>query len=95
MLHPKGFPLYFWAESMNISYYIPNRVTLRRGTSTTFYELWKRMKLRVNYFNIFGSKCYYLIDQGQKGKKNPIRDEGIFMGYSLKNRTSTLELECH
>ncbi|KAK2380916.1 putative mitochondrial protein [Trifolium repens] len=38
MLHAKKLPYYFWAEAMNTSCYVHNRVTLRAGTSTTLYE---------------------------------------------------------
>ena len=41
MIHAKKLPYHFWAEAMNTACYIHNRVTLRKGTSTTLYEIWK------------------------------------------------------
>ena len=38
MLHAKHLPLYFWAEAMNTSCHVHNRVTLRTCTTTTLYE---------------------------------------------------------
>ena len=44
MLHAKELPYNLWAEAMNTACYIHNRVTLRRGTPTTLYEIWKGRK---------------------------------------------------
>jgi hypothetical protein len=60
MLHAKHLPYHFWAEAMNTACHIHNRVTLRTGTTTTLYELWKGRKPTVKYFHVFGSKCYIL-----------------------------------
>ena len=82
MLHAKNLPYLFWAEAMNTACYVYNRVSLRVGTTTTLYELWKGMRPTVKYFHIFGSKCYVLADKEQNGKINHVSDEGIFLGYS-------------
>ena len=82
MLHAKQFPLEFRDKAIKNVCYIHNMVTLREGNSTTLYELWKGRKSAVKYFHTFRNKCYLLIDKDQKGKKDPIRDEGVFMGYS-------------
>jgi transposase InsO family protein len=60
LLHAKHLPYRFWAEAMNTACHIHNRVTLRTGTTTTLYELWKGRKPTVKYFHVFGSKCYIL-----------------------------------
>jgi transposase InsO family protein len=49
MLHAKHLPYYFCAEATNTTCYIHNRVTLRKGTSFTLYELWKERKPTVKY----------------------------------------------
>jgi len=56
MLHAKKLPYHFWDEAMNTACYIHNHVTLRFGTSSTLYELWKERKPIVKYFHVFGSK---------------------------------------
>lgn len=56
MLHTKNLPCYFWAEAMSITCHIHIRVTIRSGTNTTQYELWKGRKPNVKYFYVFGSK---------------------------------------
>jgi len=86
MLHAKHFPNHFWAEAMNTTCHIHNKVTLRAGTTTTFYELCKGMKPTVKYFHVFGSKCYILSDRDYRRKMDPKSDEGIFLGYSTNSR---------
>ena len=74
MIHAKMLPMNFWAEAMNTSCYVHNRVTLRKGTSSTLYEIWKGRKPTVKYFRIFGSKCYILTDREQRRKMDPKSD---------------------
>ncbi|KAK2435458.1 hypothetical protein QL285_020513 [Trifolium repens] len=86
MLHAKALPYHFWAEAMNTACYIHNRVTIRKGTSVTLYELWRERKPTVKHFHVFGSKCYILADREQRRKLDPKSDEGIFLGYSTNSR---------
>ncbi|KAK2457508.1 putative mitochondrial protein [Trifolium repens] len=86
MLHAKKLPYHFWAEAMNTACYVHNRVTMRKGTNCTIYELWKDRKPTVKYFHVFGSKCYILADREQRRKMDPKSDEGIFLGYSKNSR---------
>ncbi|XP_058775381.1 secreted RxLR effector protein 161-like [Vicia villosa] len=67
--------MYFWAEAMNTACYVHNRVTLRKGTSSTLYELWRGKKPSVKYFHVFGSKYYILTDRDQRTK----REDSTFM----------------
>ncbi|GAU28621.1 hypothetical protein TSUD_55650 [Trifolium subterraneum] len=86
MLHAKDLPQNLWAEAMNTACYVHNRIKLRKGTTTTIYELWKGRKPTVKYFHVFGSKCYILVDREQRRKTDPKSDEGIFLGYSTNNK---------
>ena len=86
MLHAKNLPYYLWAEAMSTACYILNRVTIRSGTTSTLYEIWKGRKPTVKYFHIFGSKCYILADREQRRKMDPKSEEGIFLGYSTTRR---------
>jgi len=86
MLHAKHLPYRFWAEVMNTTCHIHNRVILRTGTTTTLYELWKGRKPTVKYFHVFGSKCYILSDRDYRRKMDPKSDEEIFFGYSRNNK---------
>jgi len=86
MLHAKHLPYRFGDEVMNTTCHIHNMVTLRTGTTTTLYELWKGRKPTVKYFHEFGSKCYILPDRDYRRKMDPKSDEGIFLGYSTNSR---------
>ena len=71
---------------MNTSCHIGNRIFFRAGIKKTAYEIWKLKKLRVKYFQVFGSKCYILNDRENLGKFDAKSDEGIFLGYSTTSR---------
>ncbi|WJX56460.1 hypothetical protein P8452_42120 [Trifolium repens] len=71
---------------MNTACYVHNKVTLRKGTTSTLYELWKDRKPTVKHFHIFGSKCYILADREPRRKLDPKSDEGFFLGYSTNSR---------
>lgn len=75
----------FWREVDNTIVYIMNRVYIRKGTNKTPYELWFGHVPLVKYFRFFGSKCYIKRDD-DIGKFDEREDEGMFLGYSLKNK---------
>ena len=60
MLHENNLSTYFWAEAVNISCYILNRVLIRPSLDKIPYELWKNKKPNISYFKVFGSKCFIL-----------------------------------
>lgn len=72
--------------SDNSACHIHNMITLRSGTTTTLYELWKGRKPTVKYFHVFGSRCYILSDRDYRRKIDPRNDEGIFLGYSKNSK---------
>src|ERR1044072_7174118 len=86
MLHAKNLPYHFWAEAMNTSCHILYRVTIRSGTNSSLYEIWKWRNPTVKYFHVFGSKCYILTDREQRRKMDPKSEESIFLGYSATSR---------
>ena len=70
-------------ENVIITMYTLNRVQIRKGMDKTPYELSFGHSPSVEYFMIFGSKCYIRRDD-DIGKFDPRSDEGMFLGYSLK-----------
>ena len=86
MLLNKNIPQKFWAEVVNTSCHIGNRIYFRVGTKKTSYEIWRKKKLKVKYFRIFGCKCYILNDRVNLGKFDAKSDEGIFLGYSTNSQ---------
>ena len=85
MLLKKNIPQKFWAEAVNTSCHIENRIFFRARTKKTSYEIWREKKPNVKYFPIFGSKCYILNDIENLRKFDAKSDEGIFLGYSINS----------
>ena len=53
MLNENNLPKYFWAEAVNTSCYVLNRILLRPILKKTPYELWKNKKPNISYFKVF------------------------------------------
>ena len=86
VLHNKDVARNLWGEAVNTACHMVNRVYFRPSTKKTPYELWKRRKLNVKYFRIFGSTCFILKDRENVGKFDSRSDEGIFLGYSSTSK---------
>src|SRR3954462_4583978 len=103
MLIDSKLPKYFWAEAVNTSCYILNRVLIRPFTHKTCHELYHDKLPKVFYFRIFGCKCYILNTKGNLDKFDSRSDEGIFLGYSTRSKayrifnknTSSIEESLH
>ena len=79
---------------MNESFTFRNRL-LQGGkrvfkTRKTCYELWKGKKPSVNYFRVFGSRCYVLKDHENLGKFEFKVEKEIFLGYYSKSQAYTV-----
>lgn len=86
MLHAKNLPYIFWVEVINIACHIHNCVTIRLGTKVTHYEIWRGRAPNMEYFHVFGRKCYILADRERRRKLDPKSDDDIFLGYSTNSR---------
>lgn len=82
ILHARNLPQRFWAEAVHTTCYTINRVYFRPGMKKTSYEIWKGKRLNIQYFDIFGARCFILNDREPRWKFEPKSDEGIFLGYS-------------
>jgi hypothetical protein len=60
---------------------------IRSNSDKTPYELWKGRSTNVKHFRVFGSKCYIKREDKKIGKFDSQVDEGIFVGYSCKNKS--------
>ena len=87
MLYEYNLPLYFWAETVNTSCFISNRVFIRSLTNKTSYELWKGRKPKISYFRVFDCKCFILNTKDNLGKFDSKTDEGIFLGYATNSKS--------
>ena len=86
MLNEYDLPTYFWAEAINTSCYILNRVSKRPILNKTPYELWNSKTPNISYFRVFGCKCYILNTKDYLGKFASKMDVGVFLGYSNSSK---------
>ena len=87
MLNENASPKQFWAETVNTTCYVLNRVLIRPNLNKTLYELWKDRKPNIGFFKVFGCKYFILSTKDNLGKLNPKSDIGIFLGYSNSRKT--------
>ena len=86
MFHENNLPTYFWAEVVNTSCYILNKVLIRPSLDKTSYKLWKNKKLNISYFKVFGSKCFIVNTKDNLGKFDAKSNVGIYLGYSSSSK---------
>ena len=85
-LNENNLPKYFWVEAVNTSCYVFNKILLRPILKKTPYELWKNKKPKINYFKVFGCKCFVLNTKDNLGKFDAKLDVGIFLSYSTSSK---------
>nr|KYP56020.1 Retrovirus-related Pol polyprotein from transposon TNT 1-94 [Cajanus cajan] len=103
LLNDFSTPKHFWAEAVNTSCYIQNRIYIRPLLKKPLYELGKGRAPDRSYFHPFGCKCFILNTKDNLGKFNSKTDEGILLGYSKRskayrvfnNKTITVEEAIH
>ena len=78
MLNENSLPKYFWVEAVNTACYVLNRVLIRPNLNKTPYQFWKDRKLNIDYFKVFGCKCFVLNTKDNLSKFDPKYD-GIFL----------------
>ena len=78
----------FWAEAVNTTCYIINRVILRPITLKTPYKLLKGRKPTISHFRVFGCKCFvHNNGEDNLGKFDAsISDKAIFLGYASNSK---------
>jgi len=98
MLNANSTPKHLWAEAINTTCYLQNRIYIRPLIKKTPYELWKNKKPNISYFHPFGVQCFILNNKDSLGKFDSKSDEEILLGYSesykayrvYNSRTSSL-----
>ncbi|GJV31785.1 retrovirus-related pol polyprotein from transposon TNT 1-94 [Tanacetum coccineum] len=76
----------FWCNAVDTATYILNRILIRHFLGKTPYELFKGKKPSLEYFKVFGSKCFILNTKDYLTKFDPKSTEGIFLGYSPNSK---------
>jgi Reverse transcriptase (RNA-dependent DNA polymerase) len=92
MLNESKLPTSLWAEAVNTTCYVINRVNLRPILLKTPYELWMGRKPNISYFRAFGSKCFIIDEMSKITKFDSKSIEGVFVGYSITSKAYKIYL---
>ncbi|GJW52893.1 retrovirus-related pol polyprotein from transposon TNT 1-94 [Tanacetum coccineum] len=94
MINEQSIPQNFWCNAVDTSTYILNRILIRPFLGKTPYELFKGKKPSLEYFKVFGSKCFILNTKDCLTKFDPKSTE-VIMEYMVKisKKARILELK--
>ncbi|KAG8499415.1 hypothetical protein CXB51_005894 [Gossypium anomalum] len=82
LLFQSKLPSNFWAEAVNTSVYLLNRLPTHAVKDKTPFEGWYGLKPSVSHLKVFGCMCYALIPAERRTKLERRSAPGIFVGYS-------------
>ncbi|GJS66326.1 retrovirus-related pol polyprotein from transposon TNT 1-94 [Tanacetum coccineum] len=85
-LNGQSLPQKFWCNAVDTSTYILNRILIRAILGKTHYKLLRGRKPTLDYFIVFGSKCFILNTKDYLTKFDPKSYEGVFLGYSQNSK---------
>lgn len=80
MIHENNLPKYLWAEVINTTCYVQNRIYIRHILNKTSYELFKGRKPNISYFHQFGCTCCILSNKVNVKKFDAKDNKLIFLG---------------
>ncbi|GJZ43984.1 retrovirus-related pol polyprotein from transposon TNT 1-94 [Tanacetum coccineum] len=86
MLNEQSLPQKFWCNVVDTSTHILNRILIRAILGKTPYEILRGRKPTLEYFRVFGSKCFVLNTKDYLTKFDPKSYEGVFLGYSQNSK---------
>ena len=86
MLNEFNISKTFWVEAVNTACYVSNRVYMHPAFKKTPYELWNDKSHKIDYFRVFGCKCFILNTLCDLDCFDSKCDEGIFIGYSKRSK---------
>jgi hypothetical protein len=74
-------PRRYWAEAVNTTCHVGNRIFLRAFLNKMSYELKHRRAPRVSHSRAFGCQCF-ILKKGRRDKFESRSSDGIFLGYA-------------
>ncbi|GJS78481.1 retrovirus-related pol polyprotein from transposon TNT 1-94 [Tanacetum coccineum] len=86
MLNEQSLPQKFWCNAVDTLTYILNQILIRAILGKTPYELLRGRKPTLDYFRVFGSKCFILNTKDYLTKFDSKSYEGVFLGYSQNSK---------
>ncbi|KAG8487132.1 hypothetical protein CXB51_020669 [Gossypium anomalum] len=92
LLFQSKLPSKFWAEAVNTSVYLLNKLPTHAVKDKTPFEAWHGLKPTVSHLKVFGCVCYALIPAEKRTKLERKAAPGIFVGYnSIKKGYKLIE----
>ncbi|GKA70809.1 retrovirus-related pol polyprotein from transposon TNT 1-94, partial [Tanacetum coccineum] len=86
MLNEQSLPQKFWCNAVDTSTYILNQILIRVILRKTTYEILRGRKPTLDYFRVFGSKCFILNTKDYLTKFDLNSYEDVFLGYSQNSK---------
>ncbi|GJV50385.1 putative reverse transcriptase domain-containing protein [Tanacetum coccineum] len=86
MLNEQSLTQKFWCNAVDTSTYILSQILIRAILGKTPYELLRGRKPTLDYFRVFGSKCFILNTKDYLTKFGSKSYECIFLGYSQNSK---------
>ncbi|GJS88135.1 retrovirus-related pol polyprotein from transposon TNT 1-94 [Tanacetum coccineum] len=90
MSNEQSLPQKFWCNAVDTSTYILNRILIRAILGKTPYEILRGRKHTLDYFRVFGRKCFILNTKDYLTKFDPKSYEGVFLGYSQNSKANII-----
>nr|GEW10985.1 putative ribonuclease H-like domain-containing protein [Tanacetum cinerariifolium] len=87
MLANSKLPVTFWAEAVNTTCYVRNRVLVNKSHNKTPYEVFNGRSPAIGFLKPFGYHVMILNTLDNLVKFEEKGDEGYFFGYSMSSRT--------
>ncbi|KAG8496293.1 hypothetical protein CXB51_009141 [Gossypium anomalum] len=82
LLFQSKLPNSFWAEAVNSSVYLLNRLPTHAVKDKTPFEAWYGLKPSVSHLKVFGCVCYVVVPAERGTKLEERSVPCIFVGYS-------------
>ncbi|KAJ9557926.1 hypothetical protein OSB04_012540 [Centaurea solstitialis] len=84
LLADSKLPITFWAEAVNTTCYVQNRILVVKSQGKTPYEIFKKKKPFIGFFKPFGCPCTILNTKSHLGKFESKSEEGFLVGYATQ-----------
>ena len=86
LLFEKKMPSNFWAEVVNTSVYLLNRLLTKSLKNKAPYEAWYGVQPSVKHLKIFGRICYYHVPEPKRSMLDSRAQKCILIGYGTSTK---------
>ena len=86
ILFEKKLPKFLWAEVVNTSVYLLNRLPTKFIQNKTPLEAWSGVRPTAKHLKVFGSLCYFHVPSAKRGKLDARAEKGILVGYATESK---------